>query len=324
MELLYYVVLVVAFVAGLLAVESLYGFWNATHGPEASRIARRLRFMSAAGRSDQAVSALKQRRLAQVAGIERLLLKLPRIHELDRLLVKAGSNLSVGTLLALMGALFLAGFLAGWYFMAAWVAGLLIGAVCGTVPVLMMIRAKYKRMHRILLQLPDALDVLTRSMRAGYALSGGLKVVADETAEPLAGEFRIVFDELNYGLPLEAAMQNLGARVDVPDIKYFVVSVLIQRETGGNLTAILEKIATLIRERLKLLGRVRVLSTQGRLSAWIMSLLPFFVAAILFMIQPQLVQVLWTEEAGKMMLMSAAAMMAAGIFIMWRIVRILI
>ncbi len=319
---LYYAVLVVAFVAGLLAVESLYGFWNATHGPEASRIARRLRLMSAAGHDDQAVSVFKQRQLAKAAGLERLLLKLPRVHELDRLLLQARSNLSVASLFALMGALFLAGFLAGWYFMAAWVAGLLIGAGCGMFPVLMMIRAKHKRTHTILRQLPDAMDLLTRAMRAGHAFSGGLKMVADETAEPLAGEFRIAFDEINYGLSLEAAMQNLGARVAVPDIKYFVIAVLIHRETGGNLTAILEKIATMIRERLKLLWRVRVLAAQGRLSAWIMSLLPFFVAAILVMIQPQLIQVLWTEEAGKVMLMTAGAMMAVGIFIMWRMVRI--
>lgn len=319
---LYYVILVVAFIAGLLAVEALYGFWNATRGPEASRIEKRLRLMSAGGHGEEVGSILKKRQLAQTAGMEKLMLQVPRIHELDRLLIQAGSNLSVSMFLLLTIFLFIGVGLLAWYFFLLPLVGLMCGAVAAIMPTLLILRSKAKRMNRILLLLPDSLDLLARAMRAGHAFSGGVKMVADEMPEPIAGEFRTVFDELNYGLPLENAMLNLAERVDVPDMKYFVISVLIQRETGGNLAGILDKISGLIRERLKLLGRVRVLASQGRLEAWILSLMPFFVAGILFLIWPDFMAILWKDPAGRVMIWTAMVMMAMGIFVMWRMIRI--
>ncbi|PWB54689.1 MAG: pilus assembly protein TadB [Nitrosomonadales bacterium] len=319
---LYYVILVVAFIAGLLAVEALYGFWNATRGPEAVRVEKRLRLMSAGGHGEEGGSILKKRQLAKTAGMERFLLQMPRIHELDRLLVQAGSSLSVSMLMLLMAVLFAGVGVLAWLFSRQPLVGLALGAVAGMLPVFMVVRAKFKRMNRILLQLPDALDLLGRAMRAGHAFSGGVKMAAEEMPEPIAGEFRAVFDELNYGLPLENAMLNLAERVDIPDMKYFVISVLIQRETGGNLAGILDKISGLIRERLKLLGRVRVLASQGRLEAWILSLMPFVVAGILFIIWPDFMSILWKDPAGRVMVGTALVMMVMGIFVMWRMIRI--
>lgn len=319
---LYYVILVVAFIAGLLAVEALYGFWNATRGPEAVRVEKRLRLMSAGGHGEESSSILKKRQLAKTAGMERFLLQLPRIHELDRLLVQAGSSLSVSMLMLLMMVLFVGVGLLAWLFSRQPLVGLALGAAAGMLPIFSVTRSKFKRMNRILLQLPDALDLLSRAMRAGHAFSGGVKMVADEMPEPIAGEFRIVFDELNYGLPLENAMLNLAERVDIPDMKYFVISVLIQRETGGNLAGVLDKISGLIRDRLKLLGRVRVLASQGRLEAWILSLMPFVVAGILFVIWPDFMSILWKDPAGRVMVGTAMVMMVLGIFVMWRMIRI--
>lgn len=319
---LYYVILVVAFIAGLLAVEALYGFWNATRGPEAVRVEKRLRLMSAGGHGEESSSILKKRQLAKTAGMEKFLLQLPRIHELDRLLVQAGSSLSVSMLMLLMIALFVGVGLLAWILSRQPLVGLVLGGAAGMLPIFSVTRSKFKRMNRILLQLPDALDLLSRAMRAGHAFSGGVKMVADEMPEPIAGEFRIVFDELNYGLPLENAMLNLAERVDIPDMKYFVISVLIQRETGGNLAGILDKISGLIRDRLKLLGRVRVLASQGRLEAWILSLMPFVVAGILFVIWPDFMSILWKDPAGRAMVGTAMVMMVVGIFVMWRMIRI--
>lgn len=319
---LYYVILVVAFIAGLLAVEALYGFWNATRGPEAVRVEKRLRLMSAGGHGEEGGSILKKRQLAKTAGMERFLLQMPRIHELDRLLVQAGSSLSVSMLMLLMVVLFAGAGLLAWLFSRQPLVGLALGAVAGMLPLFSVMRSKFKRMNRILLQLPDALDLLGRAMRAGHAFSGGVKMVAEEMPEPIAGEFRTVFDELNYGLPLENAMLNLAERVDIPDMKYFVISVLIQRETGGNLAGILDKISGLIRDRLKLLGRVRVLASQGRLEAWILSLMPFVVAGILFLIWPDFMAILWKDPAGRVMVGTALVMMVMGIFVMWRMIRI--
>jgi tight adherence protein B len=147
-------------------------------------------------------------------------------------------------------------------------------------------------------------------------------MVADEMPEPIAGEFRLAFAELNYGLSMENAMSHLATRVDIPDMKYFVISVLIQRETGGNLASILEKIGSLIRERLRLFGRIRVLSSQGRLEAWILSILPFAVASILFVIWPQFIALLWTEAMGRVMLATAGILLVSGVLVLWRMVRI--
>jgi len=319
---LYHLVLVAVFIAGLLAMESIYGFWNASQGPEAKRISRRLRMMSSGGHEDENIQLIKKRQLESMPPIERMLMGLPRMPKLDRLLEQAGSNLSVTSLLSMTASFFILGLIAGWYFSKLWMFGFACGIAIGSIPLFFIVRAKHKRMHSMLLQLPDALELIARAMRAGHAFSGGLKMVADEMPEPIAGEFRLTFDELNYGLSMENAMLHLSTRVDIPDMKYFVISVLIQRETGGNLASVLEKIGSLIRERLRLFGRIRVLSSQGRLEAWILSILPFAVAAIMFFIWPQFISLLWTEPLGRVMLATAGIMLIIGVLIMWRMVRI--
>lgn len=319
---LYYAVLVIAFIAALLAVEALYGMWNTARGPEARRIEQRIRSLSAGGHGDQEIKLLKQRQLAKSPAVQRLLLEVPRVHRLDRLLVQSGLNMSVAMFFFWSGLLFFAGLLLGYFLTRIALYAVVLGAFLAVLPYLLVLRAKFRRMHTLLLQLPDALDLVARALRAGHAFSGGVKMVADEMADPIASEFRTTFDELNFGLSLEDAMLNLSERVDIPDMKYFVISVLIQRETGGNLAAVLDKIAAIIRERLRLLGRVRVLSSQGRLEAWILSILPVVVAGIMFSIWPQFMSILWKDPAGQVMIAIAVAMMALGILMMWRMVRI--
>jgi tight adherence protein B len=126
-----------------------------------------------------------------------------------------------------------------------------------------------RRLEKIEQQMPEALELMSRAMLAGHAFPSALKMVGDEMAEPAAGEFRIVFDEINYGISVPEALNNLAARVPSTDVSYFVISVLIQRETGGNLAELFGKLSALIRERLKLLGTVRVLAAEGKLSAQI-------------------------------------------------------
>lgn len=319
---LYHLILVGAFIAGLLGVEALYGVWSTTQSPEARRVERRLRLMSAGGHVEEASDLFKKRDLSRLPRMERALLSLPRIRELDKLLVQAGSSLSVTSLLGLTLSLFIIGVILGLGASGFLLVGIVLGFILGSIPGLWVLRKKIKRMHALLRQLPDALDLMARSLRAGHAYSGALKMVADEMSEPIAGEFRTVFEELNFGLPLEVAMSNLAERVELPDIRFFVVSVLIQRETGGNLAEILDNISRLIRERLKLLGRVQVLSAQGRMEAWILSILPFVVAGILFIIAPEIMSVLWTDPTGQVLMAVALVMMLIGFVVMWRMIRI--
>ncbi|MBZ0093767.1 MAG: type II secretion system F family protein, partial [Sulfuricella sp.] len=157
---------------------------------------------------------------------------------------------------------------------------------------------------------------------AGHAFSGALKMVGDEMPEPVAGEFRITFDELNYGISLQDALQNMATRVPSDDLRYFVIAVLIQRETGGNLTELLDSISALIRARLKLMGTIRVLSAEGRLSAWILGLLPFIMAVVLNIINPKFMSVLWIDPTGLKVVWIMLVMMVVGVFWMRRVIRI--
>ena len=185
-----------------------------------------------------------------------------------------------------------------------------------------MLNAKRKRLTTFEQQLPDALDLMGRALRAGHAFSGAMKMVGDEMPEPVAGEFRTTFDELNYGISLQDALQNLATRVPSDDLRYFVIAVLIQRETGGNLTELLDNISALIRARLKLMGTIRVLSAEGRLSATILCILPFVVAVVIYLLNPKFIATLWTDPFGVRLLVAGAIGLVIGIIWTQRIIRI--
>jgi tight adherence protein B len=197
-----------------------------------------------------------------------------------------------------------------------------LAAAAAAVPWQLIKRATAKRLHRIEEQLPDALDLMSRAMRAGHAFPTALKMVGDEMNDPLATEFRAAFDEVNFGISTADALMNLATRVPSTDLRYFVIAVLIQRETGGNLSELLDSISAIIRDRIKLLGQVRVLSAEGKMSAWVLGLLPFGAAAMIQLTNPKFLEVLFTDPGGQKMLMAAGALMVLGVFVMRRVIRI--
>jgi tight adherence protein B len=199
---------------------------------------------------------------------------------------------------------------------------MLIAVGAGLLPLLYILRKRAKRMFKIVEQLPDALDLISRALRAGHAFPSGLQMVGEETQDPIAGEFRIVHDEINFGVSVPAALTNLANRVPSPDMRHFVMAVLIQRETGGNLTELLANISTLIRERMKLLLKIRVLSAEGKLSAWILCILPFVLAGIINVLNPRFMSVLWTDPLGLKMIYAALIFMGVGALWMRKIIRI--
>ncbi len=321
MDYLYYLFGVLGFGAVVLFLEVEYFSWNAYKGPEAKRIERRLQAMSAGG-SQQSSSLVKQRLLSQTPGVEQLLLQVPRIHQLDRLILQSGLRLSVAKFIGLMILAVAGGVVLALLASLPVFAVIAIGVAAGLVPLFYMQGAKHNRMIAIEQQLPDALDLMGRAMTAGHAFPSALQMVGSEMPEPIASEFRIVFDEINYGISTQEALINLTTRVPSTDLSYFVIAVLIQRETGGNLAELLGNISGLIRARLKLLGTVRVLSAEGRLSAWILTLLPFALGFVLQLMNPQFLSVLWTDPIGQKMVGAALLLMAVGIFAMWRITKI--
>lgn len=322
MDTFYYLFILFGFVAVVFALEGTYTVWNNARGPEAQRLARRLRAMSAGSEGLKSDLLLKQRTAAELSPWEQRLLSLPHMHRLDRLLQQAGSTEAISHVLLKIMIAAMAGFLAArllhgqlWTQLTALAAG---GA---WFPVRLLL-ARRARLESFEQQLPDALDLLGRALRAGHALPGALGMVGSESNEPIAGEFRVTFDEINYGLSQNDALLNLAARVPSTDLRYFVIAVLLQGNTGGNLAELLDNLSTIIRARFKLFGTIRVLSAEGRLSAWVLSLLPFVAAGLLNSINPKFMSILWTDPTGIKLIWVALGMAAVGIFWMWRIVKI--
>ena len=322
MDYLYLIFLVSAFFAVVLLLEAGYTAWNASRGPEARRIQHRLQAMSAGSAVSAESSIVKQRLLSEMPTLERQLMRIPRLQHVDRLLVQSGLNWSVakflGLTLLVMGVALVAGLMLHFY----WLFILLGMAAVATLPYLHVLKARIKRIHTLEGQLPDVLELMSRALRAGHSFPSSLEMVATEAPNPIAAEFKTAFDEVNYGIPMQDALMNMSTRIASADLRYFVIAVLIQRETGGNLAELLDNLAKLMRERFKLLGHIRVLSAEGRLSAWILSLLPFVLAAAIHFIHPEFLAVLWEDPAGLKLIYTAAILMLLGIIWMRKIIKI--
>ncbi len=315
MDVLYLVFGVFLFIAVVLLIEGAYLMWNTSKGPEAKRIARRLRLMSAGvDHVGEDVSILKSRMLSDTPALERLLLQAPRIKHLDRLLEQSGLTWSVAELLGVTLLVAAVAAAIALYFGTTFLLALVAAVIVGVLPIAYVFNARAKRMVKIEQTLPDALDLIGRALRAGHAFPTAV--------DPIGGEFRILFDEVNYGVSMHTALLNLAARIPVTDLRYFVIAVLIQRETGGNLAELLDNISTIIRARLKLFGQIRVLSAEGRMSAWILTLLPIGVALVMNVVNPTFIAVLWKDPMGLRLVTIAVLLMIFGIFWMWRIVKI--
>ena len=184
---------------------------------------------------------------------------------------------------------------------------------------------KYKRTKRLRAfeeAFPEALDLIARALKAGHAFATGLKMAADELAEPVGPEFRKTFDEQNFGLPLKDALENLTLRIPILDVRFFATAVLIQRETGGNLSEILENLAHVVRERFKILRQVRVYTAHGRLTGYVLLALPAVLSIALMFINPDHMNMLFREHMGQILLMVAIGMQIAGYIWIKQVVKI--
>ena len=169
-------------------------------------------------------------------------------------------------------------------------------------------------------QLPEALELVARALKAGHALTGGLRMVAEEFGDPVGTEFGKTLDEINFGVGVPEALTNMTQRVDCEDLKFFAVSVIIQRETGGNLAEILDSLSHLMRERFKFQGRVRTLSAEGKLSAIVLVAVPFFIAGFFSLLRPEYIGILVSDAIGRVLVVTALVMMGCGIYVMKRMV----
>jgi tight adherence protein B len=254
--------------------------------------------------------------------LQRALARFPRVGDLEDLLTRSGLRWSLETFLLYTG---LWGILLG---LSIWLGtrmpmpsllGLLVGA---WLPNLYVKFKAGRRIRALESQLPGAIDHLTRAVRAGHPLSAGLKMLSEESGEPLASEFRSVFEEQRFGLPFEEALLGLGDRVNLPDVRILITAILVQREVGGNLAEILEKVAATMRARFTIRRQVRVYTVQGRMSGYILAALPMVVGLFIFLINREYMSVLFTHPIGKALLGLAATLQLVGFLWIRKIVNV--
>jgi tight adherence protein B len=314
---------VLLFAAVILMMEGAWLWWSGAHGGAARRIAKRLRLMAASGDGGiERVDILKRRTYSSNPVLEKQLRRIARLAILDRLLLQAGVRWSVAQFLGCSLAAMMMGLLLPQVLNMPLLPAAGVLALSAAMPLLLLMRERGARLRKLEEQLPEAADFLGRALRAGHSFANVMQMVGEEMPDPIASEFKFAYEEINYGVPMNEALHNLALRVPLTDLRYLVIAVLIQRESGGNLAEVFGNISRLIRARLKLLSQVRVMSAEGRMSAWILGLLPLGVMALMTLSNPAYVRVLWTDPIGIKLTWYAFAVAVGGVLWMRKLIRI--
>jgi tight adherence protein B len=269
----------------------------------------------------QVFKAFQETKESVVLNLAERFLGWGKVDNLQRQLLQADIYLAPNTFICISILLSGLGFLIGWL-AGPWAWSLGLSFLLGVLPLMFLQRKRKQKTLKIERYMPDAMELLARSLRAGHTLSGTLDLVSQEIPGPLGIEMRITFEEQKLGLSMPQAFRRMGERVASLDLRYFVTAVIIQSETGGNLSEILENIGLIIRERLKLKGKVKSLTSEGRFSALILSLLPFVTFLGLYLINREYVMTLFRDPMGPKFLTGALISIGIGIFIMKRMVAI--
>jgi tight adherence protein B len=299
-------------------------YWAFVEGPEGSqerRLRRRLTPRRATELSAEIVKATER-----FSALEPLDAALNRWRTLtdyvNRLVHESGIRVTVGAVVLL--SIFIASIFG---VVVARLTSLppvaLAAALVGsTIPFVLLRQAAARRVAKLDEQFPEAMDLMARSLRAGHALTTALQNVGDEIADPVGAEFRLLFEQQNYGMSLPEALKALAARLPILDARFFVTAVLTQRETGGNLSEVLDNLAAVIRERFKVKREVRVISAHGRITGWVLSLLPAAVAVALLIVSPEHIRLLFEDPLGIDLVVGAAVLQLIGMLAIRRIVNV--
>ena len=311
------------FIALLCILEGLVLMLRSHWDPEEHRIRRRLKTLSDGPENpeERRTDAINRKRvLSSIPSLHETLARIPHLVKIENLLIQADFKHSTSVfLLVSLLVIFVSFFLANLIFKTVLIS-LPTALITGLIPYVIASASKGKRLKKFERQLPEALDLVARSLRAGHAFSGGLQMAADEFDDPLGTEFQKTVAQINLGVSLEQALKNLTSRVDCTDLKFFAVSVIIQRESGGNLAEILENISNLIRGRFRLRGKIRALTAEGKLSAGLLVVIPIAVALVLFFMNPEYIGILSTDPTGRILVVAAISMMAFGVLWMKKMI----
>ncbi len=275
-----------------------------------------------AAKSEQTIRIFRDDTVSSLPGLQRVLSRAAFVHQFAKYLAQADLSQRVGTVVGMVLLLALLGSWLVWRLTSSWLWPILGAGAFGSLPLLYIRRRRRLRLGLYAEQLPDALDVLSRSLQAGQSFMQGVQTVAREMPEPSAKEFRMTFEELRLGRSIREALQTHADRVESLDFNLLSTALLIQREVGGNLVEILETASQTIRERYKLLGQIQALSAQNRLGAKIVGALPLAIAGIIYFLKPDLIMVLFRDDFGRKLVFTAIAMQLTGYYVLKRIITI--
>jgi tight adherence protein B len=305
-----------------IGVQALIGALLFLFNDRSGKLSERLELLTGRKRKeDEATSILKK---TAIDRDKKSLLEAvtPNIPSLQKVIVQADAHIKASTLVGIGLLLGVLGFTFSWLAGVKLYLAPIAGVTFFTVPFIWLWYKRWRRLKVFASQLPDALELIGRALRAGHSLAAGMHVVAEEMPMPIADEFNRVYEEQNLGIPIEDALKNLCDRVPNLDLRFFVTSVLVQRQTGGDLAEILDKIGYVIRERFRILGQVKALTAEGRLSGVILIALPFLLFVVMLHVKYDYVERLWTHPLGVKMAMTALAMQLIGALVIRKIVNI--
>lgn len=271
---------------------------------------------------DEQLQVLRRELLSEIPRLNQLMLRLRAATQLKRLIEQADMNVTVLRLCMFSLIFGLLGWMGVSAFVDSWIVCGLAGIGTAALPFAHLWRKRKKRFDAFLALLPDTLELMSRGLSAGHAFTESLRMVASEMPEPIAGEFGKTYEEQNLGLSYKLALKNMTSRIPLLDLRLCVTAILIQRETGGNLAEILEKVGHTIRERFRIIEDLKTLTTSSRMSAWVLCGLPLFIAVMVNFMNPEYMEPLWHDPRGQKLVYAAITMQIIGMLIIRKIMRI--
>ena len=319
--------LLVSLLTFCIVIALFFAVWMLVGGGDTKQelVRRRMEAVRKAERRGDVSTTLKLARdemLSSVPVVHRMMLHWAWAIRLQEHISQAGLTMKAGKLVLISACAGLGTWLVVGFFYPQFPVALIFGIGAASAPFGVISYLRQKRMRQFEERFPEALDLLGRAVRAGHAFTTGLEMIAKESAEPIASEFRTTFEEQNFGLPLRDALLNMTERIPSIDVRFFVTALLIQKETGGNLAEILDGLARVIRDRFRIYREVKVRTAQGRLTAGILIALPIFMMITLNVLNPMYMRVLYEDQLGPVILTVAAAMQVIGSILLWKIIHI--
>jgi len=312
------------FLACLFLTYTLYLFTSRASDAKRALLKERLAdaIRSSAHSMDMDVQLARQELLSEIPWVNRVLIKVQVSSKIKRMIDQADVHITVMRLVLFSLTAGVLAFLAVSMISTSYLLMIFAGFIATALPFVHIHSKRKKRLKKFLQLLPDALDLMSRGLSAGHAFTEALHMVATEMPEPISMEFRKTFEEQNLGLSLKLALENLVQRVPLLDLRMCVTAVMIQRETGGNLSELLEKVAYTIRERFRIMEDLKTMTLSSRWSAWLLCGLPIFLAIYVTIMNPNYMDVMWRDSRGHKLLAIAGIMQVLGMLMVQRIMKI--